>query len=318
MTNVLSPSPFQKFFDNNGAPLANGVLFTYQAGTTTKLTSYKDASGTPNTNPIVLNARGECDLWIPPNVSYKYTLAPANDTDPPTNLIKSADNIVASQLLTLFGGTDTGAANAYILSFTANFTALSDGIVIYWVPSHTNTAGSTITVNGLGPANIVNGDGTALSANEILVNQVCQIIYKAPNWILINPNTASYFASGSFTATVFGCTTAPTKTVTWTKSGKQIVLNVPGTGGLTSNSTSFGMSGLPSNLWVDVAAANAVVGGIGVTNNGGAFEAGMGDVFIPPASGNISFDYKGGLWTNVNGKSFGQFVIVYFTASNFA
>jgi len=319
-TQTLSPVIKQRFVDNNGAALAGGQVFVYLAGTTTKTTTYTDSSGgTPNRNPVILDARGEANIWIPPNVGTKWTLAPANDTDPPTNSIWTVDNVVNSQLLTLFGGTDTGVANAYVLSFTANFSTLS-GVnpVIYWIPSHTNTSGSTIAVNGLGPFNILNGDGTALSANEIVVNQVCQIIWNGANWVLINPNQAAYFASGSFTATVFGCTTAPTKTVTWVKSGKQITLNVPATGGLTSNSTSFGMSGLPSNLWVDVGAASAAIWGVGVTNNGGAFEAGAGDVFISAASGNINFEYKGGLWTNVNGKSFSSFVITYFNSSNFA
>lgn len=93
MTPFLSPSPFLKFFDNNGAPLANGKLFTYAAGTTTKQATYTDSTGTtPNTNPIILDARGECNCWIDPTISYKFSLAPSTDTDPPTNPIKVIDN----------------------------------------------------------------------------------------------------------------------------------------------------------------------------------------------------------------------------------
>src|SRR5438046_10225053 len=54
-----SPLPVPQFFDVNGAPLAGGKIFTYQAGTTTPLASYTDATGmVQNTNPVILNAGG--------------------------------------------------------------------------------------------------------------------------------------------------------------------------------------------------------------------------------------------------------------------
>jgi hypothetical protein len=91
----LSPLPIQKFFDNAGRPLNGGLLFTYVAGTTTKLATYQDQAGTPNTNPIVLNFRGEANVWLDQTLTYKFVLAPANDTDPPTNPIWSVDNVSA-------------------------------------------------------------------------------------------------------------------------------------------------------------------------------------------------------------------------------
>jgi hypothetical protein len=186
-TETLSPLAKQKFFDNNGAPANKYRVFTYQAGTTTKLATYTDSIGsTPNANPITLDFRGECDLWVPPNVAYKYVFAPPGVDDPPTTSIWTIDNIVNSQLITLYGGVDTGIANAYILNFTAQFTALSDGIVIYWIPSHNNTGGSTINVNGLGVKNIVNLNGNVLGANQIVANQITQIIYQAGQWQLLS------------------------------------------------------------------------------------------------------------------------------------
>lgn len=93
---ILSPSPVQQFFDNNGRPLDGGLLFTYVAGTTTKIATYKDSTGgTPNTNPIVLDYRGEANVWLDPTLTYKFTLSPAGDTDPPTKPIWTVDNISA-------------------------------------------------------------------------------------------------------------------------------------------------------------------------------------------------------------------------------
>ncbi len=93
---TVSQSPFLKFrgFDNNGNPLSGGLLFTYAAGTASKLSSFTDSTGvTPNTNPIILDARGECDLFLTSNLLYKFVLSPSTDTDPPTNAFWTEDNV---------------------------------------------------------------------------------------------------------------------------------------------------------------------------------------------------------------------------------
>lgn len=89
----LSPLPLQKFFDNNGRPLNGGLLFTYIAGTNTKLATYSDQSGTLNTNPVVLNFRGEANVWLDTSQTYKFVLSPQGDTDPPSNPFWTVDNI---------------------------------------------------------------------------------------------------------------------------------------------------------------------------------------------------------------------------------
>jgi hypothetical protein len=188
MPNVLTPNAKQQFFDNNGNPLVGGKLFTYAAGTSTKIATKVSASGADNANPIILDYRGECDLWIAPNVAYKFVLAPANDTDPPTRPIWTVDQLINSQLLSLYGGVDTGSVNAYALTFTAQFTAYSDGIIIYWIPSNTNTGASTVNVNGLGAVAITNQDGTALRPGQLIANNVVGILYKTGGFILLNVN----------------------------------------------------------------------------------------------------------------------------------
>lgn len=102
---MLSPTPIQHFVDNNGVTLAGGKLFTYAAGTTTKLATYTDSTGaTANTNPIILNARGEpqnssgasVGIWLTTGASYKFVLAPATDSDPPSNPIWTVDNMLGN------------------------------------------------------------------------------------------------------------------------------------------------------------------------------------------------------------------------------
>lgn len=185
MPNVLSPLAKQKFFTNNGVPAAGYRLFTYQAGTSAKLATYPDDdTSSTNPNPITLDFRGEWDIWVPPNVAYKYVFAPPGSDDPPTAPIWTVDDLVSAQLITLYGGVDTGIANAYVLIFTANFTAYTDGIVIYWIPANTNTGPSTINVNGLGPVPIVNPDGTPLYLGELVAGQFSAIIYSGGSFKL--------------------------------------------------------------------------------------------------------------------------------------
>jgi hypothetical protein len=93
--------------DNNGNIIPGGKLFTYAAGTTTKQASYTDSTGgTPNVNPVILDGRGEADVWLNPLLSYKLVLSPSTDTDPPTNALWTKDNI-------------PGGVNAASVNFTA-------------------------------------------------------------------------------------------------------------------------------------------------------------------------------------------------------
>lgn len=247
MTDVLSPSVKQQFFDNNGRPLVGGKLFTYEAGTTTKLATYTDSGGlTPNTNPVILDFRGEANLWIPPNVPYKYVLAPSTDTDPPTNPIWSVDNVVSSQLVTLYGGLDTGTTNAYVLDFTANFTSYADGIVIYWIPANTNTGPSTINVNGLGIVDITNQDNTDLVASQLVAGEVATIMYRSGVFLLLASGVAPSLVVGSFTPTWTGFSAAPTGEIFYTRIGNIVALKmdlVNNTG--TSNTTAMTFTNLP-------------------------------------------------------------------------
>jgi hypothetical protein len=88
---TLLPLLRQRFFDQNGDPLSGGLLYSYVANTATPKATYTDSSGaTPNTNPIVLDSDGYCDVWVGAG-AYKFVLTDADDAE-----IWSRDNIVAS------------------------------------------------------------------------------------------------------------------------------------------------------------------------------------------------------------------------------
>jgi hypothetical protein len=51
------------------------LLYTYLSGTSTPLATYTDSTQSiANSNPVVLDAQGYADVWIPPNVPYRWRL----------------------------------------------------------------------------------------------------------------------------------------------------------------------------------------------------------------------------------------------------
>jgi hypothetical protein len=88
MTTYISPQPKLQFLDNNGVPLSGGKVYTYAAGTTTPLTTYTDYTGnTANSNPVILDSRGECSIWLGTS-SYKFKLTTSTDVE-----VWTVDNI---------------------------------------------------------------------------------------------------------------------------------------------------------------------------------------------------------------------------------
>ena len=87
---VVTPTAKAQFIDAAGAPLAGGLLYTYVAGTTTPQATYTDStSATANSNPIVLDSRGEANIWLSGS-TYKFVLCDSTNTE-----IWTVDNIAA-------------------------------------------------------------------------------------------------------------------------------------------------------------------------------------------------------------------------------
>ena len=153
---VLAPQPKAQFFYANGTPLAGGKVYTYAAGTTTPLATFTDASATtPNTNPVILDARGECNLWYSTATSYKVVLRDANDV-----LQWTVDNIatygtIASQNsnnVTITGGTITGVTATFNLTgdVSGNAGTVTNGVYLTATQTLTNK-----TITGLASASTV-------------------------------------------------------------------------------------------------------------------------------------------------------------------
>ena len=78
---VLTPQPKMQFTTAAGVPLSGGKVYTYIAGTTTPQATFTDYTGaTPNTNPVILDSRGEANIWLG-SALYKFKLTDANDVE---------------------------------------------------------------------------------------------------------------------------------------------------------------------------------------------------------------------------------------------
>jgi hypothetical protein len=89
---TLLPEGKQSFTNGAGAPLVGGKIYTYDAGTAIPRPTYQDAAGTtPNTNPIILDARGEATVFW--SGAYKVVLKDSADV-----IIWTVDNVLSGNV----------------------------------------------------------------------------------------------------------------------------------------------------------------------------------------------------------------------------
>lgn len=183
----LSPLPIQKFWGNNGRPLAGGLLFTYAAGTSDKIATYTDASGnSQNTNPIVLDFRGECRLWLDPQQAYKFILSPPGDTDPPTRPIWTVDDITAAPLPFDNAADDTGIVNNIELSIPWISSPVAFTRVVFKA-ANTNTGPTTLQINGGTAHALLWQTLNQFGGGEVQQGGVYQAIFDGAQWQLEGP-----------------------------------------------------------------------------------------------------------------------------------
>ncbi len=81
-------------------------------------------------------------------------------------------------------GTCTGSANAYSVTASPPLTSLSEGSCVAVKINVTNTAGSTINVNGLGAKAIKKGNGLDVAAGQLKAGSIYTLRYDGVNFIL--------------------------------------------------------------------------------------------------------------------------------------
>jgi hypothetical protein len=155
----------------NATPLAGGKLFSYAAGTTTPLDTFTTRAGTtPNSNPVILNANGEADVWTSPGVLYKFVLKDASDViqwtvdNVPSGLTDTSSTVPANTIepggrLTLTSGVPIttsdvlAATTIFYTPLNHNQVPLYDGTV--WTLTTITELSQALSDNTKSPAAVV-------------------------------------------------------------------------------------------------------------------------------------------------------------------
>ena len=153
MTVLLSPigNSMTPFLGLDNLPLAGGLLYTYQAGTTTPLATYTANDGlVPCANPIVLGVNGiaPTPIWLNSTNTYKFVLATASNV-----VLYTYDNV---------SGIPTAGTTLNVPS----------GGIMIWSGSSANIPSGYVICNGLnGTPNLQNsfvvGSGSGFVDNSI-------------------------------------------------------------------------------------------------------------------------------------------------------
>ena len=171
MTTYISPQPKLQFLDNNGVPLSGGKVYTYAAGTTTPLTTYTDFTGnTANSNPVILDSRGECSIWLGTS-SYKFKLTTSTDVE-----VWTVDNIsvLTSSANITFVESGTGAVTETVQA------KLRLG---YVYPEDFGAAGNGTTNDTTALQNAINtGRDVYLAAGKTYLHTVALSITTSNQW----------------------------------------------------------------------------------------------------------------------------------------
>lgn len=164
MAKLLSPVPRLAFLNSAGAPAVGYKLYTYEAGSTTPLATYTDSTGgTANANPIILDARGEADVWISA-VQYKYVLKTDADVT-----VFTADNIqnvsvptqYESVVITCSDETTALAADTAVMTFRMPYAMTLTGVKASLTTAQ--ASGAIFTVD-------INDEGTTVLSTKITID----------------------------------------------------------------------------------------------------------------------------------------------------
>ena len=209
------------FFDNNGIPLNAGLVYTYQAGSSTLLTTYTTVNGNiANPNPIVLNASGQMpnEVWLQTGYSYKFVIqTSANVT------IQTLDNVYP-----------------ILQSATASGATIPAGLIAIWSGSTGSIPSGWLICDGtsgtpdlrssfiIGAGSTYSVGQTGGSADSIVVSHTHTVTDPGHKH-----NTTSTGSGSLLNAAASGATGANTSTTDTATTG--ITLQTAGTSGTGAN-----------------------------------------------------------------------------------
>lgn len=216
----------------NAIPANGAKLFTYAAGSSTKLATYTDEDGlVAQSNPIILNSRGEPaqPIWLLEGLKYKFVFAPSTDTDPPVSPIRTIDDIsgINDTSITIDQWIDSGLSPTYVSA--TSFTVAGDQTSLF---TNKRRLKSLVTA-GTAYSTVLSATFTTLTT-VVVVNDTIpldtglsnvQIGLLTPNNSSIPSVVESYRATVAATATTTPLWASTAQIQDWT--GTPTITNLP-------------------------------------------------------------------------------------------
>lgn len=311
MTNRLS-NPFHYTPDSNGEPVPGGLLYTHAAGTLDDLPSYQDEDGTPNTNPVVMDADGKATVILDGNYRLIFR-------DALGNLIYDVDNVSSQDLVEWINCRTATFVSSTIVTIPGDQTAtyqVGRGVKINNNPALVYSTCASVSYDG-GP------DTTTITTTDAVITSgvvdICTSVVGPDSKLTKSLEDALAAATG---AGLVG-TTGP--------STVQADLNARITASALAAATGAGLVGTtgPSTVQADIDAINAAllvvipIGGIIMwpdgtppTNflelDGSTFDAGTYATLNALLGGNTLSDWRGEFprgWDNGRGVDSGRAIL---------
>jgi hypothetical protein len=249
-----------RFYKNDGTLNAGGKVYTYLPNTTTLTTTYTDANaGTPNANPIILDAKGEAAIWQTAKIKI--------------NVLESDDTQVTGYPVDYIGyliiADDIHEATNKSVPIDADELGMWDSVsqllrkvtfaqLWTWIQSKLAAPGA---IGGTTPAAVSSSSGalngtlgattpntiaaTTINASGLITATGGQVKFPATQVPSSDVNTLDDYEEGTWTPSLGGTTTYTTQVGTYVKIGKcvfydfTLTVNVLGTGNVNT------ISGLP-------------------------------------------------------------------------
>jgi hypothetical protein len=122
-----------QFLDNSGFPLTNGWICSYQSGNTTPQSTYTSATaGTPNADPLQLDASGRGYAWLAAGLTYRIAIYAAGSGN-------TCNGQAVGTLIKQLDGVALPAPPTYgFISGTGSIVQLASSVKIAWGASGTN------------------------------------------------------------------------------------------------------------------------------------------------------------------------------------
>lgn len=187
--------------DDNGLPAVGYEVYSYVAGTSTLTTTYSNRTLTSsNTNPIILNSRGEADIYV--GSATKLILVEPDGS--PSTPVWTVDYIGEQQSVFVTGeATPTTTDNQYIVDISPVPTVLLDRTTLVFTPDLDNA--DTLVSQSFSGTGINDG----IFSGQYVGSTAGSVFLVTIDDATSNPNTFKWKKDGGSWTTGVAITSAP-------------------------------------------------------------------------------------------------------------